>query len=288
MKLRKSHCGISTMKRQRVGTWPKSANRIAVSPKETARCWIFWCGRSRNWPSKPSSCITSSVDEWMVSPRKSRKKSACFSRTSTCKPVRANNSPSIMPAGPAPTIKQCRSALAGVGCAGMFRQLALACRSQGRLARLHGAEITAVVRRADQNLVDANVRWLSGDEDDQRSHILGLQHARHRLGCFRDWSMYENRGRHLAGADDAGADPVPALLEIDGVAHRHHAMLGRRIAGSRYRADEAAGPGSGMDNKTIGLFAHDRQRRLHDVKGAQQIAANKGIDARRCQRPPGA
>src|SRR5262245_15896438 len=247
MKLRKSHCGISTMKRQRVGTWSKSASRIDVSPKETARCWIFWCGRCRNSPSRPSSCMTSSVDAWMVSPRKSRKKSACFSSTSTCKPVRANNRPSIMPAGPPPTIKQCRSGLASVGCACILAQLALTCRSQGRLARLHGAEIAAVVRRADQYLVDANVGWLSGDEDDQLPHILGLQHARHRLGCFRDRAVFQNRGRHLARADDAGADPVPALFEIDGVAHGHHAMLGRRIAGSRYRADEAAGPGSGMD-----------------------------------------
>src|SRR5687768_2260287 len=42
----------------------------------------------------------------MVSPRKSRKKSACFSRTMTSTPVRARRSPSIIPAGPPPTMQQ--------------------------------------------------------------------------------------------------------------------------------------------------------------------------------------
>src|SRR5262245_65935751 len=65
-------------------------------------------------------------------------------------------------------------------------------------------------------------------------------------------------------------------------------MLGRRIAGSRYRAQEAAGPGSGVDKQTTGLCTHDRQCRLYDVEGAQQIAANERIDTRRRQLPPAA
>src|SRR3954470_21888056 len=42
----------------------------------------------------------------MVSPRKSRRKSACFSRTTTSTPARASRNPSIMPAGPPPAMQQ--------------------------------------------------------------------------------------------------------------------------------------------------------------------------------------
>src|SRR5437660_12885076 len=41
----------------------------------------------------------------MVSPRKSRRKSACFSRTMTPMPARASRKPSIIPAGPPPTMQ---------------------------------------------------------------------------------------------------------------------------------------------------------------------------------------
>ena len=42
----------------------------------------------------------------MVSPRKSRKKSACFSRTTISTPARARRKPSTIPAGPPPTMQQ--------------------------------------------------------------------------------------------------------------------------------------------------------------------------------------
>src|SRR5581483_8721944 len=42
------------------------------------------------------------VDGWTVSPRKSRRKSACFSSTTVRMPARASNSPTIIPAGPPP------------------------------------------------------------------------------------------------------------------------------------------------------------------------------------------
>ena len=64
--------------------------------------WSFRCSRKRS--SMPSSLSTSIVEGWTVSPRKSRKKSACFSSTSALTPARANSSPAIMPAGPPPTI----------------------------------------------------------------------------------------------------------------------------------------------------------------------------------------
>ena len=41
----------------------------------------------------PSSYMTSSVEGWMVSPRKSRRKSACFSSTTTSTPARASRKP---------------------------------------------------------------------------------------------------------------------------------------------------------------------------------------------------
>ena len=41
-----------------------------------------------------------------MSPRKSRKKSACFSSTTTSTPARANRKPSIIPAGPPPATQQ--------------------------------------------------------------------------------------------------------------------------------------------------------------------------------------
>src|SRR5262249_21303685 len=47
-----------------------------------------------------------SVEGWIVSPRKSRKKSPCFSSTVTSIPARASRNPSIIPAGPPPTTQQ--------------------------------------------------------------------------------------------------------------------------------------------------------------------------------------
>src|SRR6266508_6488915 len=41
----------------------------------------------------------------MVSPRKSRRKSACFSSTTTSTPARASRKPSISPHGPPPTMQ---------------------------------------------------------------------------------------------------------------------------------------------------------------------------------------
>src|ERR1700752_967918 len=46
------------------------------------------------------------VEGWIVSPRKSRRKSACFSSTVTPMPARASRYPAIIPAGPPPTTMQ--------------------------------------------------------------------------------------------------------------------------------------------------------------------------------------
>src|SRR5215472_47029 len=50
--------------------------------------------------------MVSRVEGWIVSPRKSRRKSACFSRTRTSIPARARRYPSIIPAGPPPAMQQ--------------------------------------------------------------------------------------------------------------------------------------------------------------------------------------
>src|SRR5690348_7898836 len=79
---------------------------MVVAPTWPESCETRECGSLRKSSSRPSSCIRSSVEGWMVSPRKSRRKSACFSSTATLTPARASRKPSIMPAGPPPAMQQ--------------------------------------------------------------------------------------------------------------------------------------------------------------------------------------
>src|SRR4051794_30589070 len=97
---------MKTTKRQWVGKWEKSAIVISASPTRPLSRESFSCGSFRNSSRRPSSYISSSVEGWTVSPRKSRRKSACFSSTMTSTPARARRKPSIMPAGPPPTTQQ--------------------------------------------------------------------------------------------------------------------------------------------------------------------------------------
>src|SRR5688500_10348236 len=90
------------MKPQRTGRWRKSAIATGNSPNCPTISGTRSCGSSSSRSSRPSSCITSSVEGCSVSPRKSRRKSACFSSTSVSTPARASSRPSIMPAGPPP------------------------------------------------------------------------------------------------------------------------------------------------------------------------------------------
>src|ERR1700704_1577896 len=60
--------------------------------------------------------MSSRVEGWMVSPRKSRRKSACFSRTSTGTPARASSTPAIMPAGPPPAMQQATERVSSAMC----------------------------------------------------------------------------------------------------------------------------------------------------------------------------
>ena len=76
-----------------------------VSPNCASMWSTLACGSLRNSSSRPSSRISSSVEGWMVSPRKSRRKSPCFSSTTTSMPPRASRKPSIIPAGPPPAMQ---------------------------------------------------------------------------------------------------------------------------------------------------------------------------------------
>src|SRR5262249_11282934 len=86
--------------------WQNPANACARPPKYARMVGAFWCGSLRNSSSRPSSPITSRVEGWMVSPRKSRRKSPCFSSTTTSTPARASRKPSMSPHGPPPTMQQ--------------------------------------------------------------------------------------------------------------------------------------------------------------------------------------
>ena len=60
---------------------------------------------ARSWSARPSSSNSRRVEGCRVSPRKSRRKSPCFSSTRTSTPERASSSPSTAPAGPQPAIQ---------------------------------------------------------------------------------------------------------------------------------------------------------------------------------------
>ena len=115
---------------------------------------IFWCGRARSSSRIPSSCMTSSVEGWMVSPRKSRRKSACFSSTRTSTPARARRSPSMTPAGPPPTMHE-RAVRAGVSVVVVVVEPPL---REGLLsirARVAARRLQARARQARRRLRDA-------------------------------------------------------------------------------------------------------------------------------------
>src|SRR5512135_80134 len=104
MKSRKCHWGTNTMYGNRPGSRRKSATSYVlpsslVNPTMGAR----WCGRAKNASASPISSSSRSVEAWIVSPRKSRRKSPCFSSRTTSTPARASSSAATAPAGPPPT-----------------------------------------------------------------------------------------------------------------------------------------------------------------------------------------
>ncbi len=118
------------------------------------------------------------------------------------------------------------------------------------------------------------------------AHVLRLEHARQRFRRLGDRAVEQDRRRHLARTDHARADAVLAFLEIDGVAHGHHAVLGGRVGGPRHRPDPSPGPRCGVDQLPALLRAHDRQHRLGDVEGAREIGLDDLVDALGLQALP--
>src|SRR5215472_4947995 len=109
---RKSHWGTNAM----YGYLPPSLARSTSTDPRLAGSrtrLTLRCGSARNASIRPMSSSTCSVEGWIVSPRKSRRKSECFSRTLTRTPARASSSPSIIPAGPPPAMQQAGAAVTG-------------------------------------------------------------------------------------------------------------------------------------------------------------------------------
>lgn len=101
---RKSHCGAIAMCLCGPGSRFRSPNRNVCSPRSTVTCSTRLCGMAANLGPSPNSSIRFSVLACTVSPRKSRRKSGCFSSTVTSIPARANSNASIIPAGPPPAM----------------------------------------------------------------------------------------------------------------------------------------------------------------------------------------
>src|ERR1700759_5337211 len=59
-------------------------------------------------------------------------------------------------------------------------------------------DVAAVPGRRDPDLIDADVRWLAGDEADQLADILRLRHALALGGGDRHRPLVEDGRRHLA------------------------------------------------------------------------------------------
>ena len=104
-KSRKSHWGMKAMNRAGPGIWEKSATLKLSPPTSAEMASTCEWGRCRKACSRPSSCRMSRVDGCTVSPRKSLRKSPCFSSTTVRTPARPRRWPSIIPAGPLPAMQ---------------------------------------------------------------------------------------------------------------------------------------------------------------------------------------
>src|SRR5882724_8635092 len=122
----------------------------------------------------------------MVSPRKSRRKSACFSRTTTETPARARSNPSIMPAGPPPATTHCTCMVA------VYRLL--------NLDELSARDTAGVQCRVN---VEVEVRRV---RDDRVRLVCGHGQVRRRKAAGAI-GQHILPGRDAAGDQDAGIDP---------------------------------------------------------------------------------
>src|SRR5216684_4756078 len=119
------------------------------------------------------------------------------------------------------------------------------------LRRIQLANVASIPGRADEHLVEAHVLGPGRHEQDQFAEILRLQHAGALLGADRHGTMLENWSCHLTWTDDARAHAVAAFLHVDAVRRRDQRVLGGAVAGSAQHADEAPGPGGGMDEESV-------------------------------------
>src|SRR5215469_2749441 len=146
----------------------------------------------------PSSCINCSVEGWIVSPRKSRRKSACFSRMTTSTPWRASRNPSIIPAGPPPAIAQRVSIISSI--LRLFDEFSVSCYVSRMKALLAAAVLCAIPAvcqppkpieaffddfttewiRNNPNLA-ASSRYFKGEEQDRFERQLTPETREYRL-----------------------------------------------------------------------------------------------------------
>jgi hypothetical protein len=103
------------MKLHGTGTRAKSAIATLWSPISADSVRSSECGSFKNSSINPNSPMIDRVEGCTVSPRKSRRKSACFSRTTVLTPARPSKNPSIIPAGPPPAMQHwtCKDSVIG-------------------------------------------------------------------------------------------------------------------------------------------------------------------------------
>src|ERR1700733_3133995 len=148
----------------------------------------------------------------------------------------------------------------------------------GSKALVLGRDVGPVPSRRDQDVVKAHTRRQAGDIANEIAKVLGLQHSGLVLVADGNRTLGENRGRDLARGERRGPNPVSALLHVDALAQRDHAVLRGDIAGSRLRAHEAPRDRGDIDDHAILLLAHDRQSRERPMKGARQVRPDQVFD----------
>src|SRR4051794_1481196 len=135
------------------------------------------------------------------------------------------------------------------------------------------------MRRADQQFVDAHSRRHARDERDGAAEIFGLQHPGLLLLARHHRAQLQDRGRHLARHQAAGAQAVDAFVHVEGMGQRQHRVLGRGVGRARHFGDVAAGPGRDVDDGAVLLLAHRRQHRAQAIEHAVEVDLNQLVPA---------
>src|SRR5918996_168637 len=200
--------------RHLVGSLPKSANVTGLPFMSMVTRLSLVCGSRRNSSSQPSSATSSRVEGWTVSPRKSRRKSACFSSTTTSCPCRARSSPSIIPAGPPPAMQH------------LVRYV----RMVSSLLVLDGSSARGAHGRAIDEQVDKLVRICVG------AHVLAGRHRRKQCLGEQPSVVRAQFARGHSGVEIVHQQPLPLGHEL---AHRR-ADVPVGAAGAKKQGDQPA------------------------------------------------